>query len=243
MFEVKTYIKKPVDVTAVHFTDPNDIQEIRNWIGEENSSWHHYTYQDKFVIFIKTLEGTMTADIGDYIIRGIKGEFYPCKPDIFEQTYEEFSYDSEQQKLLSDQMFGHAELVSKLRKLAVMIAKFSEIWPWEANRDLMTIFQDSADAIEASYKRAEMWKSACLDEQHIRVEEHKQQNEVLGDPRTNFGMVKRMNLCEFAEFLYNQNAACPYLFDEEWINQCDLHKTCKSCWEHWLSSTRSEQSV
>lgn len=37
---------------------------------------------------IKTLEGDMTANIGDYIIKGVKGEFYPCKPDIFKQTYE-----------------------------------------------------------------------------------------------------------------------------------------------------------
>ena len=39
-------------------------------------------------IKIKTLEGTMYASFGDYIIRGVKGEFYPCKPDIFEKTYE-----------------------------------------------------------------------------------------------------------------------------------------------------------
>ena len=38
---------------------------------------------------IGTLEGTMTAQLGDYIIRGVNGEFYPCKPDIFEKTYEE----------------------------------------------------------------------------------------------------------------------------------------------------------
>lgn len=37
---------------------------------------------------IQTLEGTMTASLGDYIIRGVQGEFYPCKPDIFEATYE-----------------------------------------------------------------------------------------------------------------------------------------------------------
>lgn len=40
-------------------------------------------------IEIKTLEGTMTANIGDYIIKGVNGEFYPCKPDIFDKTYEE----------------------------------------------------------------------------------------------------------------------------------------------------------
>lgn len=43
---------------------------------------------------IETLEGVMTADIGDYIIKGVKGECYPCKPDIFHMTYEEISEDS-----------------------------------------------------------------------------------------------------------------------------------------------------
>ena len=38
---------------------------------------------------INTLEGLMMANVGDYIIKGVQGEFYPCKPDIFEQTYEE----------------------------------------------------------------------------------------------------------------------------------------------------------
>lgn len=45
-------------------------------------------YQTDKVMYIETLEGTMKADAGDYIITGIKGDQYPCKPDIFEQTYE-----------------------------------------------------------------------------------------------------------------------------------------------------------
>ncbi len=45
---------------------------------------------------IQTLEGLMIANIGDWIIRGVKGEFYPCKPDIFEATYEVAESDSEQ---------------------------------------------------------------------------------------------------------------------------------------------------
>jgi len=45
-----------------------------------------FRQDDKFEIY--TLEGTMTADIGDWIIKGVDGEFYPCKPHIFEQTYE-----------------------------------------------------------------------------------------------------------------------------------------------------------
>ena len=39
---------------------------------------------------IQTLEGSMIASVGDYIIKGVKGEFYPCKPDIFEMTYEKY---------------------------------------------------------------------------------------------------------------------------------------------------------
>lgn len=45
-------------------------------------------YQTDKEIYIDTLEGTMKADIGDYIITGVNGEQYPCKPDIFEKTYE-----------------------------------------------------------------------------------------------------------------------------------------------------------
>lgn len=41
------------------------------------------------IMYIETLEGTMKASVGDYIIKGVNGEFYPCKPDIFEKTYEE----------------------------------------------------------------------------------------------------------------------------------------------------------
>lgn len=46
-------------------------------------------YKTEKEVFIKTLEGTLKADIGDYIIKGIDGELYPCKPEIFKKTYEE----------------------------------------------------------------------------------------------------------------------------------------------------------
>ena len=47
-------------------------------------------------LIIKTLEGEHLASIGDYIIKGVKGEFYPCKPDIFEQTYEQLKGGTEE---------------------------------------------------------------------------------------------------------------------------------------------------
>lgn len=48
-----------------------------------------YEDADNPYMYIETLEGTMKASVGDYIIKGVNGEFYPCKPDIFEKTYEE----------------------------------------------------------------------------------------------------------------------------------------------------------
>ena len=77
---IKKYRKKPVTIEAVQWTG-NNVTEIAS-----------FTKSAKFaqdVIYIETLEGTMQANINDYIIKGVKGEFYPCKPDIFEQTYEE----------------------------------------------------------------------------------------------------------------------------------------------------------
>lgn len=84
------YRKKPVVIEAVQVT-----KEMRNNLGPfpewalphliagstekiENSEW----------IQVKTLEGNLNVSDGDYLIRGVKGEVYPCKPDIFEQTYE-----------------------------------------------------------------------------------------------------------------------------------------------------------
>lgn len=80
--EIGIYRKKPVLVRAAQFDAANAGPFLAIWCGGK------YYNDFKPLIQIKTLEGTMTAFIGDWIIRGIKGEFYPCKPDIFEATYE-----------------------------------------------------------------------------------------------------------------------------------------------------------
>ena len=82
----KKYKKKPVVIEAMQLTKDNvvDVLSFCNSTGNIVAS-----NEDDMGLSILTLEGTMTANIGDYIIRGVKGEFYPCKPDIFEQTYEE----------------------------------------------------------------------------------------------------------------------------------------------------------
>lgn len=93
------YRKKPVVVEAVRWTGSN-LEEIRNFVGsdliEECVELFDIkrTLKEMLVdIAIDTLEGTMRVDYGDYIIKGVQGEFYPCKPDIFLATYEEVIED------------------------------------------------------------------------------------------------------------------------------------------------------
>jgi hypothetical protein len=85
------YRKKPVVIDAFQWTADEHQKEDPIWIVEaikakkvRISGLSPFDMQ----LCIKTLEGEMRADIGDYIIKGVKGELYPCKPDIFKMTYE-----------------------------------------------------------------------------------------------------------------------------------------------------------
>jgi hypothetical protein len=82
------FIKKPVVVEAIQFFDqPEEIINIQEFMGNIDLTIDYKDIDDP-KLKIETLEGTMNASLGDWIIKGIKGEFYPCKPDIFEITYE-----------------------------------------------------------------------------------------------------------------------------------------------------------
>lgn len=94
------YRKKPVVIEAFQYDGDlkNSDGEYRvpDWAIEafESGVMHHYSpykYPDDTALelFIDTLEGTHYVSVGDYIIRGVQGELYPCKPDIFRETYEE----------------------------------------------------------------------------------------------------------------------------------------------------------
>lgn len=92
MSNPQIYRKRPVVIEAMRFETNNEpygsqcMDNIVNWVNQGQDvvrAWHNGTG-----IFIITLEGEMRASVGDYIIRGVKGEFYPCKPDIFDATYE-----------------------------------------------------------------------------------------------------------------------------------------------------------
>ena len=80
------YRKKPIIIEAKQWNkyDPLVIGEVCTWIS--NKVFH---IDDNRDLIINTLEGDHKANGGDYIIKGINGEFYPCKPDIFKATYEE----------------------------------------------------------------------------------------------------------------------------------------------------------
>jgi hypothetical protein len=86
------FTKKPVTIEAIQWKQTN-VQEIENFAGDAAKFETKVSDNDAgsssscTVLTIHTLEGDMRADFGDYIIKGVKGEFYPCKPDIFEQTY------------------------------------------------------------------------------------------------------------------------------------------------------------
>ncbi|HHA7653756.1 TPA: hypothetical protein ACOP3J_001132 [Streptococcus pneumoniae] len=81
------YRKKPVVVEAVKWTGEN-VKEIATFMGIESVPYDLNTRK----LSIVTLEGIMEASQGDYIIKGVQGEIYPCKPNIFAEIYEELEY-------------------------------------------------------------------------------------------------------------------------------------------------------
>lgn len=85
----KQYRKKPVVIEAEQFLDnPERLCELSEFITTQDLRVN-YEDPENPVLKIETLEGVMNASVGDYIIKGVNGEYYPCKPDIFEKTYEE----------------------------------------------------------------------------------------------------------------------------------------------------------
>lgn len=84
-----SYRKKPVVIQAFHYDKAASAyvaDRLFDWMGTEDVVKHLYGAHGK--LYILTLEGRLEITDGDYIIRGVKGEYYPCKPDIFEMTYE-----------------------------------------------------------------------------------------------------------------------------------------------------------
>lgn len=83
--------KKPVVIEAVQWIGGYDSeQEVNDFLVQNEGNERTWEWEGipPHTLLIKTLEGVMRADLEDWIIRGVEGEFYPCKPDIFKKTYE-----------------------------------------------------------------------------------------------------------------------------------------------------------
>lgn len=104
MSEAKKFRKKPVVIEAIRWTGtPESAADVIRWAfaSAGSRSVRYHSAQDAYddgekgcpyspaFLSIDTLEGTMEASAGDFIIKGVQGELYPCKPDIFTKTYEE----------------------------------------------------------------------------------------------------------------------------------------------------------
>jgi hypothetical protein len=85
---VSKFRKKPVVIDAIEYKRDDNIFAVQDFFKEFEAS-DSLTYNpDDNEYYITTLEGDMKLVWGDWVIRGVKGEFYPCKPDIFNMTYE-----------------------------------------------------------------------------------------------------------------------------------------------------------
>ena len=86
--------KRPIIIDAIQF-DGLNLEEVKEFVGDNlsydilDSAWQVGKGRPYILMYIKTLEGDMRVSEKDYIIKGVDGEFYPCKPEIFVKTYEE----------------------------------------------------------------------------------------------------------------------------------------------------------
>ena len=83
---VGTYIKKPIPVQAVQWTGWN-LQECKDFAGQHLDVQYPTLDDSVIILVLDTYEGNMVVSMGDFIIRGVEGEFYPCKPGVFAKTY------------------------------------------------------------------------------------------------------------------------------------------------------------
>ena len=97
MNEIRRYRKRPVVISALRW-EPGDLASagfMVGWLLAHRCDFRHDSGSgETTTLDIRTLEGVMTAQPGDWVIRGVAGEFYPCRPDIFDATYEPVTPDA-----------------------------------------------------------------------------------------------------------------------------------------------------
>lgn len=147
--------KKPVVVEAVLWTGEN-LEEVITLTGLHESakkwSWDDYcdvVREEGLKIF--TLEGSMLASIGDYIIKGVNGECYPCKPDIFAKTYEDYDLCADDRKKTLDEWPAPRKLETIQRSNAL-----NEVYaihdPGESGADCYSIWRDNHSVTQIDFQ-------------------------------------------------------------------------------------------
>ena len=82
---VRKFRKRPVTIEAMQITSGESVLSIAEWINNPKTGYS----TNPPTVWIETLEGRMEGSTGDWVIKGTEGEFYPCKPDIFNKIYQE----------------------------------------------------------------------------------------------------------------------------------------------------------
>jgi len=145
--------KIPVTIDAIQWTGENLREVITFTDGQPDTRTHHagmmwdqyadLVARDGLKIF--TLEGTMSASVGDWIIRGIKGEYYPCKPDIFAATYVPADFQPEAPSLSAALKLPEvAALVESLRNYVALVEKYRSV------RDEVNTLRDAGDCSQSA---------------------------------------------------------------------------------------------
>ena len=101
--EIMKFRKKPVEVEVFHWEGKSPFHLRKWWAKNTANRATRFFVNDDLTVAIPTLEGTIIANVGDYIICGVSGEFYPCKPDIFEKTYDKVE--------LSEMAWSHTQQI------------------------------------------------------------------------------------------------------------------------------------
>lgn len=139
----KIYNTKPCQIEAIQFTRSN-IDELKEFCGDDVYDFTTERSTDgKCYCWVHTLEGEMQATENDYIIKGLRGEFYPCKPDVFEKKYEEFIpemsmgtvYEINKQASAAEELLNRPTLQNKLKKIGKYIQESSDKYFMLLNRE------------------------------------------------------------------------------------------------------------
>lgn len=136
--------KKPVVIDALQWTGSN-INEVMGFMN-----WRNASHDDRNGLIVHTLEGNHHASIGDWIIKGVHGEFYPCKPDIFEKTYESAALAQPSAPVAQQWISVKDRLPSEHDWYAVIVADPDEIG-WETRCWWRALFTPASNEQEAHW--------------------------------------------------------------------------------------------